>query len=536
MKIQQRFIDVYKDAGRLKRAKAPALFVAHIMFMGALLPVMLLQVIYGSWSKFGLSAALFTIYSVSFAMGFRGKFDTSANTISIGGFFFLASAALSFPLDHPYAIYMSAIYLIIPTYLASVVTRKTIVPLVLGSLNIVILLSVFVFGVIPANPEISVGLLIARYLVSALLFLLFIVNFLVRSHRTTQTLLEEADNEAADALKKQETVLALLHEVKNHIQATKALAMSVQEMEGKIAQRNEAIETIQTSLESFLENYSDSSKRLDEISSQISSLNEVVYSQSSAQEQSAASTNNMVKSIERVNSVVLKKQETAEELSRSANTGGERLKNTVEQIQEISGNLDAIKNMVSIINNVASQTNLLSMNAAIEAAHAGESGRGFSVVAEEIRKLAENSSSNAKQISGVIKQIVANISVSQLSGSESLDAFQNLSQEVQETTSAFAEIQASTRELSEGSSEILSAITDLSKLTRQVKEGSQTIQESQQIIQSHLDKTGEGIGDISVHLAEIADGNSDLLNSIGDILNSVQGLGSLEEKITALQA
>jgi len=118
-----------------------------------------------------------------------------------------------------------------------------------------------------------------------------------------------------------------------------------------------------------------------------------------------------------------------------------------------------------VINNIASQTNLLSMNAAIEAAHAGDTGKGFAVVAGEIRKLAENSSSQSKSIADMVKKMKGAIDTITRSISRVLDRFEDIDGKVKTISEQETEIRGAMEEQETGSKQILEAITQLKDLT-----------------------------------------------------------------------
>lgn len=130
----------------------------------------------------------------------------------------------------------------------------------------------------------------------------------------------------------------------------------------------------------------------------------------------------------------------AQEMSVLVTDGDTKISATVEILDAITKQLDEVHEVVTIINNVAEQTNLLSMNAAIESAHAGEAGKGFAVVAEEIRSLAEETSENASRIAEVISKIVGFVQNANNSSTEAAQAFSKVSVNANRVIDSFQEI------------------------------------------------------------------------------------------------
>jgi methyl-accepting chemotaxis protein len=238
---------------------------------------------------------------------------------------------------------------------------------------------------------------------------------------------------------------------------------------------SEGTEAIRKNFDSLVHDIAEAVTSIERIFENISSLTGQVSSQAGAVSQTSAAIEEMSASLSNVDRVIAEKRSLSGDLSSLTLSGGEKVEATNEHIGYISKNAEAILELISMIKNVSSQTNLLAMNAAIEAAHAGEFGKGFAVVADEIRKLAETTGSSAVEVSSTLEALVADIDAALESSRESGTAFASIHEKVRQVAGAFDEISCNTVELASGSTEIVSAMADLLGLTQAIKAGSADI-------------------------------------------------------------
>ena len=162
--------------------------------------------------------------------------------------------------------------------------------------------------------------------------------------------------------------------------------------------------------------------------------------QTVAIEDSNNAVNEVVNTLEFINQMANSRSKGAEEMYDLVADGDEKISSTTGILAQITSQLEEIKEVVTIINSVAEQTNLLSMNAAIESAHAGETGKGFAVVAEEIRTLAEETADNAKRIAKAIGAIVSSVNEANITSSEASVAFSKVSAHSKVVIQSFKDI------------------------------------------------------------------------------------------------
>ena len=185
---------------------------------------------------------------------------------------------------------------------------------------------------------------------------------------------------------------------------------------------------------------------------------------------SSSAVEEMIANINSINSILEHNAESVGLLDGATRKGMTGIENVAELVSKIEENSNGLSEMSSVIQKIASQTNLLAMNAAIEAAHAGNSGRGFAVVADEIRKLAENSGSEARKISDVLKNVKQLIDAT---FKDTGDVQKEFSEVVQLSGTVVEQEQTVRRAISEqneGGKQLLQAVGTMRELTQTVKE------------------------------------------------------------------
>ncbi|MDR1428763.1 MAG: methyl-accepting chemotaxis protein [Spirochaetaceae bacterium] len=212
---------------------------------------------------------------------------------------------------------------------------------------------------------------------------------------------------------------------------------------------------------------------MQKIITNINELNNEIDKQAVSVSQSSSAIEEVLANIQSVTHTLIDNSTNVKNLSDASEIGRSGLQAVAADIQEIAHESEGLLEINGVMENIASQTNLLSMNAAIEAAHAGEAGRGFAVVADEIRKLAESSGEQSKTISAVLKKIKDSIDKITSSTGAVLNKFEAIDTEIKVVSQQEENIRNAMEEQGAGSKQILQAVGQMNEITGQVKRGSQ---------------------------------------------------------------
>ncbi len=317
----------------------------------------------------------------------------------------------------------------------------------------------------------------------------------------------------------------ITEDVKNTITKSKevseTLSVDSEQTVRNVENISENTQQIEDSISSLDNNIEQSITSIASILINVNNLTEKIDTQSQTMEQSSASIEKMINSISQIAEVTESERKSTEMLVEITEKGGEKVKITNKYIQEISTYADDMLKMIDIINNISNQTNLLAMNASIEAAHAGSAGSGFGVVADEIRNLAENTGANAKNIANTLKNTINHIQLAKEASEENGKAFEQINTEVKEVADAFFEILSNVNDVRSDGNDVLKSVDSLTNITKEVDNNADKIQSRVESINNFM----KNIREISHHTREEVVNITTKIRELDGVASHISKLG-----------
>jgi len=378
------------------------------------------------------------------------------------------------------------------------------------------------------------------FMIAGIVILIFIMRMIFKPAREIKAILNEISQGDGDLTKRidnikhneigelavafNKTLDMITNMIQNIKMETAALIDTGNELSTSMSETASAVNEITANIQSIQNrvinqsaSVSETHATMEQVVVNINKLNKHVENQSTNVASASSAIEEMVANTRSVTDTLVKNSVNVKSLEGASESGRTGLHEVAADIKEIALQSEGLFNINSVMENISSQTNLLSMNAAIEAAHAGEAGRGFAVVAAEIRKLAESSSQQSKTISDVLKKIKGAIDKITLSTNNVLDKFQAIDASVNIVSDQEENIRNSMEEQQAGSKQVLEGISNLNEITRQVKTGSQEmLQGAEEVIResTNLEKVTQ---EITSGMSEMSAGANQINTAINQV-------------------
>ena len=317
-------------------------------------------------------------------------------------------------------------------------------------------------------------------------------------------------------------IIIIKNEASNLLNIGADLASNMNETASAINEITASVQSIKGRVINQSASVTETNATMEQVTGNIHKLNGHIEEQSAHVSQASASVEQMAANIQSVNDTLAKNSSNVKSLREASEIGRSGIQDVASDIQGIARESEGLLEINSVMENIASQTNLLSMNAAIEAAHAGEAGKGFAVVADEIRKLAESSGEQSKTIGAVLKKIKGSIDKITKSTENVLRKFEAIDSNVRIVAEQEDNIRSAMEEQGTGSKQLLEGITRVNEITREVNSGSEEMLDgAREVIQEsvNLEKMTQ---EITSGMNEMASG-ADQINIAVHKVNELSG-------------
>lgn len=298
----------------------------------------------------------------------------------------------------------------------------------------------------------------------------------------------------------------VIHEIaENLTTGTSAIKADINLITNNINELHAQIETQSSST-------TETSATIQEISENIDRLTHQIETQAAQVTESSDSIEQMVSNIGVIASNLNKASELFVQLRTAVIKGKDSISATQTLVTNVTTQSNNLIEMNAVIDAIAEQTNLLAMNAAIEAAHAGDAGAGFSVVADEIRKLAEDSTSQSKNIAAGISHIVTDIQAVLKATAEIDIAFEDVAQAISNADELVTQISAAMQKQNASSQDVLNTLNNMQQITQQIRHGSIEMNQGTSVILDEMNR----LADITLQVAH----NSESITKAADGINT----------------
>jgi methyl-accepting chemotaxis protein len=527
--------DVYSDRSYLIQKKVKFIFYLAIVLTAASALYAIISIISGLLADVVIFFTASVIMLVIVLLVRAGKFAISSNILLLSSSLLLAVSVFiseDFNTNTMYNVTATGLFCMLLSVMVAVSTYQIIMVSVIfyGSYIAMVLFQTYLVDIQVASWTPLISGLILFTLATVISF------FINRMINTTIKLAEEETNinrARFEEIKEVITLSSQNQEMGNRlIESTEKTLATVTYFEDQVGGLLSSITSLSSDMDLLNDNNKAITRAVSEYETQMQSLNSSIS-------ETSASVTEISQTINSVASNTTEKKEIVNKLKESSTLGEKVMKESIEKITSLSKNIDQIVEITKVILNIAQQTNLLAMNAAIEAAHAGEYGSGFSVVANEIRTLSEETNINAKSIRDTMNGIISSINASMEVNRQTSRDFTAITDQVGLVYNSFDEVIDSMSEMSLGSNEILQAMNNLMTSSDKSAELIKSINEMNSNFTGGIDKFSTFVNELTQTIENFSNSFTTIVfetNAIKElgIQNSVQ-IEELNKRISEIK-
>mgnify|MGYP006291416431 CR=1 FL=1 len=484
-----RLHDVYAESVIVVRSKAPVV-QAILIIIVALLPLTIINDLLAA----DMANATIQLVVVAFMLGalwaLRHGYFRIASVVPLAtALLALIGLGVLAPPSDPLVVYTLIVYLVPALVLSTAVgdnewyvASTAGISIVAVAANVLLRINpgLAAAGISPANEQLLVGLVI--YVLSATFAFL-----VARMTRQSLERVEAASRESEETLRR---IAGVSSRMQDTASATRDIESQYETVGSSVGQITSQVSVVESSLDDLRSTTERALVAVKATAERAVGFHNQIDEQNTVVQETTASVNQMSASLDSVAGITRNRKESSDQLLNVVQEGVSVLSDTSEAFTAVQADMKSLLEINRIIGDIADQTNLLSMNAAIEAAHAGEHGRGFAVVAEEIRKLAATTAENSRVISENLTRTMESIARTSEYSGRLQGVMQQIRDEVRRVSDAFEEITGSTVELSQGGREIMRAMQVLQDSSVSIRDGSDEINREQQQASEQMDHVG----------------------------------------------
>lgn len=513
--------DVYEKSGIIIKTKVPQVrFILVVVIV--LMPVLILNDILAADYLFSfIEFLIMGIMVFSLVMLYRGKYRIASFLPLVFSSVAVISLAVLINVSSYQQVFTITVYMAVLLILSLSLGENEWYTLVLACVGILTIVLVTLLKIGPEVIALGLEAGIDNLIVAVMIFILISI-FCFNSARSGRKAMQDLDKSNQKSQIRIEQIMNVSSQSARSTESVQSILDDYQSVENNMGHIRKQVEVFADSSTHLSENISKALKAVTNTSEQILEFHGKVDEQNVVVEESTSAVHEMSASLDSVANITADKQQSSERLMSILEEGRNALNQTNTAIRGASDQMNSLLEINEIISDIASRTDLLSMNAAIEAAHAGEHGRGFAVVAEEIRKLANSTGENSRIISEKMKRIKQSIESTHETAEKMGTSMDQISSEVNDVTLAFQEITGSTAELSSGGKEIMSAMQTLQDNSIMIREGSERISGDQQLAGKEMEQVGAVVSVIENASREIMTAVDMIEQSIRHLQNTIQ--------------